>query len=1055
MKEIVAILMIVSIVLSMYTVFTPEVIAGENVIFQDDFESYAVGTFPYAGGWSIVWNGAGDQYQVINDSYYSSPTKSLQLKGRNSWSVVVKKDFSSSSNLIGYECWIMSTTDASGISNGGSLGFFNRPIEVWGRYYAGAGFKDGYIISANNGVSVQLQPFTPFTWYKIRCVLDKTSRIFNIWIDDVLKGVNLVEVNDPNEILSLQLSMGWQSQLSYFDDVKVFDVSGTPPPQGDIWIENIEPVQTVYGVPLIEGKLTKFRVKITSTMTTCEWIHFTLKWGKKGEAQNSLPWEMPIWPGSSVHYLPNGETIRPQKGIFTASATIEETHSSASTPDIEIIDTDGFRVLYVPVHFSDERDRALSYECLQWEQQSADKFILATFPISDEEYSSELYQKSIEIEVPWECGEDLRWGLFSDTSHKIGYARGQGYDCVVGVVPSYHDPKDRSSNWFKKWFPRLCNAFGQPSGYLGMYYPEKLGRNVVWVEEGYWYGVAHELAHRFGLNDHCTTSSPVYGYWVADERPIGVESVPEYYCLFGNAQDWPNIWRHLPPDAKEWICPSTYNDLLNKLPSKKDPETLLISGLAFENGTMLLDPMYHFYQDSFAPDIQLGEDGNYTLKFLDRSGELLSQTGFNMSFEVYNVTGFCFTVPYVNNTGQIQILQNETLLADRAVSLNAPRVSISEPKEGEVFNSGENVTIFWSSYDPDEDSLTYMVVFTPDNGSTWVPIEIETIQTSLNWIVPNDHPTNQCRIKVVATDGVNTGEDLSSGMFTIFRHDVATTHILTSKTVVGEGYALPINIIVQNNGNYTEPLHLKVYGNTTLIHAKNLTLTSGTSSTVTFAWNTTGWDIGNYTLRVFIEPLAGEINTIDNQRYDMIQILSPNDIHDITIIKLTLSKTIAGQGCNLNISTQILNYGANAEDFNLTICVNRTIIQYIQTTVAGRNSTTITFIWNTTGVAKGNYTISAYAGPVTNETYTTDNELEYGLTLTILGDVNGDFKVNLDDITSLLDGFGSTIGSDGLYWHKSFCIYCPHSPNCDIDLDGKIALSDITTCLDNFGKTYP
>jgi hypothetical protein len=35
-------------------------------IFSDDFESYAQGTFPGAGGWVIIHNGAGDTQQYVD-----------------------------------------------------------------------------------------------------------------------------------------------------------------------------------------------------------------------------------------------------------------------------------------------------------------------------------------------------------------------------------------------------------------------------------------------------------------------------------------------------------------------------------------------------------------------------------------------------------------------------------------------------------------------------------------------------------------------------------------------------------------------------------------------------------------------------------------------------------------------------------------------------------------------------------------------------------------------------------------------------------------------------
>ena len=232
MKRILAEVTVVSIVFLMSAALIPRAIAAENVIFQDYFESYAVGTFPSSGGWQIVWNGAGDSYQVITDSYSDSPTRSLQLMGSYGWSSVVKKDFSTSSNMIGYEASLMGPP-----GGGGTVGFFNTPIETWGRYYALVGFgTSGYIEAAEKSSEVlhQLQPYTPNTWYKIRVVVDRTARLFNVWIDGVLKGLNIPIYYDPYEILSLQLQVGWVDAKGYFDDVKVFEVSG--PPVGGEWI---------------------------------------------------------------------------------------------------------------------------------------------------------------------------------------------------------------------------------------------------------------------------------------------------------------------------------------------------------------------------------------------------------------------------------------------------------------------------------------------------------------------------------------------------------------------------------------------------------------------------------------------------------------------------------------------------------------------------------------------------------------------------------------------------------------------------------------------------
>jgi len=230
MKRLASSIMIVLLCISTFSIFAPKVNAEETVIFQDDFESYAVGSFPSSGGWEIVWNGAGNQYQVITDSYYASPAKSLQLRGSYGWSVVVKKDFSSSSNLIGYEAKLMSPP-----GGGCGVAFCNIPIETWGRYYAYVGFStDGFVWACSHGNEnyQQLQPYTPYTWYKIRVLIDRIARTYDVWVDDVLKGDDIPIADDPWEILSLQFQVGWIYNNGYFDDVKVFEVGETPPQGG-------------------------------------------------------------------------------------------------------------------------------------------------------------------------------------------------------------------------------------------------------------------------------------------------------------------------------------------------------------------------------------------------------------------------------------------------------------------------------------------------------------------------------------------------------------------------------------------------------------------------------------------------------------------------------------------------------------------------------------------------------------------------------------------------------------------------------------------------------
>jgi len=97
------------------------------------------------------------------------------------------------------------------------------------------------------------------------------------------------------------------------------------------------------------------------------------------------------------------------------------------------------------------------------------------------------------------------------------------------------------------------------------------------------------------------------------------------------------------------------------------------------------------------------------------------------------------------------------------------------------------------------------------------------------------------------------------------------------------------------------------------------------------------------------------------------------DLPDVAITDIMLSKTVVGQGYATQISITISNKAFNYETFNLIIKANTTTIKTQTITLTGMKATTTTFTWNTTGFAKGSYTISAYAWPVPGEIDTTDN----------------------------------------------------------------------------------
>jgi len=99
----------------------------------------------------------------------------------------------------------------------------------------------------------------------------------------------------------------------------------------------------------------------------------------------------------------------------------------------------------------------------------------------------------------------------------------------------------------------------------------------------------------------------------------------------------------------------------------------------------------------------------------------------------------------------------------------------------------------------------------------------------------NSHPFKQW-----STGNTSTTITVSSGgtyiaYYQSAVHDVAVTNIVPSKTVVGKGYSLNINVTAANQGDYTETFNVTVYINTTAFTGfrKPITITERSGNTLT------------------------------------------------------------------------------------------------------------------------------------------------------------------------------------------------------------------------------
>lgn len=133
------------------------------------------------------------------------------------------------------------------------------------------------------------------------------------------------------------------------------------------------------------------------------------------------------------------------------------------------------------------------------------------------------------------------------------------------------------------------------------------------------------------------------------------------------------------------------------------------------------------------------------------------------------------------------------------------------------------------------------------------------------------------------------------------------------------------------------------------------------------------------------------------------------EAHDIGIVRFSALKTVIGQGQVASFDIKVRNYGDDAEHFNLTLYLNSSIIANLENiTLTSRDSFLTTFKWNTTGLSRGNYTINGVCSCLEGESYTDDNLKTLSIEITIPGDINGDFTVDIYDAILLAGHFNQT-----------------------------------------------
>jgi thermitase len=167
--------------------------------------------------------------------------------------------------------------------------------------------------------------------------------------------------------------------------------------------------------------------------------------------------------------------------------------------------------------------------------------------------------------------------------------------------------------------------------------------------------------------------------------------------------------------------------------------------------------------------------------------------------------------------------------------------------------------------------------------------------------------------------------------------------------------------------------------------------------------------------------------------------------HDVAVTEVVANRAWVFQGHNAYINVTVKNKGDFPENVTVTLYYNITANKVIDTRnitlLVGQNQT-IVFVWNTANAEYcHNYTVTAVA-TIPEDINPADNTLADGaIKVRILGDANGDGKVDIMDIFLVAKAFGET--PDRPRW----------DPDIDLNEDGKVDIIDIFIVAKNYGKS--
>jgi len=260
-----------------------------------------------------------------------------------------------------------------------------------------------------------------------------------------------------------------------------------------------------------------------------------------------------------------------------------------------------------------------------------------------------------------------------------------------------------------------------------------------------------------------------------------------------------------PPAIEVPVAGALANPVTPEAPAS-EVETLVITGFVRRDGSSArLEPAF---RNSLSAADPSDAEGKWCLRYRRTGQPADAETCFAVEFaEGSEQAAFAVEIPWYSDTASVTLVHRDAPENELA-RLNAGDpidLRITSPGAGEVWEGRQSLT--WAGVESAGRSLTYMVLYSSDGGTTWLPLATDWTETTMPIDTTRLAGGKEVRLRVVASSGL-TNAVVDVGPFEI-RQRPQLRVVSGPLADLGNrrtGEAAQVEIVLRNEG--TGPLSL-------------------------------------------------------------------------------------------------------------------------------------------------------------------------------------------------------------------------------------------------------